>query len=168
MEWFALKMNQDHSVIFEMPPKYCLLLAMVSSAWLLSHVWLFVTPWTVTHQAPLSLGSLQGRILEWVAMPSSRGFSKPRDRTQVSHIVGRFFTIWATGEAQEYWNGYPIPFPGYLPNPGIELGSAALQTALYQLRYQGIQFHYIYMSYFLYVFVCRLALRLLLYLGCFK
>ena len=35
----------------------------------------FVTPWTVAHQAPLSLGILQARILEWVAMPSSRGSS---------------------------------------------------------------------------------------------
>ena len=37
---------------------------------------------------------LQARILEWVAMPSSRGSSQPRDQTQVSHIVGGFFTIW--------------------------------------------------------------------------
>ena len=37
-----------------------------------------MTPWTVTHQAPLSLGILQARILEWVAMPSSRGSSQPR------------------------------------------------------------------------------------------
>ena len=41
---------------------------------------------------------LQARILEWVAMPSSRGSSRPRDWTQVSHIAGRFFTIWATRE----------------------------------------------------------------------
>ena len=34
-------------------------------------------------------------------MPSSRGFSQPRDRTQVSCILGRFFTIWATREALE-------------------------------------------------------------------
>ena len=33
----------------------------------------------------------QGRILEWVAFPFSRGSSQPRDRTQVSHIAGRFF-----------------------------------------------------------------------------
>ena len=39
---------------------------------------------------------LQTRILEWVAMPSSRGSSQPRDWTQVSHIEGRFSTIWAT------------------------------------------------------------------------
>ena len=34
---------------------------------------------------------LQARILEWVAMPSSRGSSQPRDQTLVSHIAGRFF-----------------------------------------------------------------------------
>ena len=38
-------------------------------------------------------GILQARILEWVAMPSSRESSKPRDRTLVSHIAGRFFAI---------------------------------------------------------------------------
>ena len=48
----------------------------------------------------LSMGILQARILEWVAMPSSRGFSLPRDRTQVSHTAGGFFTIWATRGAQ--------------------------------------------------------------------
>ena len=46
-----------------------------------SHVWLCVTPWTVAPQAPLSIGILQARILEWVAMPSSRGSSWPRDQT---------------------------------------------------------------------------------------
>ena len=38
-------------------------------------------------------GILQARILEWVTMPSSKGSSQPRDRTQVSHIAGRFFTV---------------------------------------------------------------------------
>ena len=64
-------------------------------------VWLFVTLWTITHQAPLSMGILQARILEWVAMPSSRGSSQARDQTQVSRIAGGFFTIWATREAQK-------------------------------------------------------------------
>ena len=41
-------------------------------------------------------GILQARILEWVAFPFSRGSSQPRDRTQLSHIAGGFFTIWAT------------------------------------------------------------------------
>ena len=37
-------------------------------------------------------GILQARILEWVAIPFSRGSSQPRDQTQVSHIAGGFFT----------------------------------------------------------------------------
>ena len=44
----------------------------------------------------------QARIPEWVAMPSSRGSSQPRDWTHVSWIAGGFFTIWATREA--LWN----------------------------------------------------------------
>ena len=44
--------------------------------------------------------SVHGRILKWVAIPFSRGFSRPRDQIQVSWITGRFFTIWAPGGAQ--------------------------------------------------------------------
>ena len=43
-------------------------------------------------------GILQARILEWVAIPFSRGSSWPRGWTWVSCIAGRFFTIWATRE----------------------------------------------------------------------
>ena len=53
-----------------------------------SHVWLFVTPWTVARQALLSME-----------------FSR-----------------------QEYWCGLPFPFPGDLPDPGIEPRSPALQA----------------------------------------
>ena len=49
-------------------------------------------------------GILQARILEWVAFPFSRGSSQPRNRTQVSHIAGGFFTSWATRESQECWS----------------------------------------------------------------
>ena len=103
----------------------------------------FTTPWTVACQAPLSVGILQTRILEWVAMPSSRVSSQSRDWIQLSHgtggffkseppekpkntgvdslallqgsswpwnqtrvscIAGRFFTSWATREAQDYYS----------------------------------------------------------------
>ena len=48
-------------------------------------------------------GILQARILEWVAFPFSGGPSQPRDQTQgLTHIVGGFFTSWATRESQEY------------------------------------------------------------------
>jgi len=52
-----------------------------------------VTPWTIASQVPLSLGILQAKILEWVAMPSSRGSSPPGDGTQVSCFAGRFFSL---------------------------------------------------------------------------
>ena len=45
-------------------------------------------------------GIFQARILEWVAISFSRRSSQPRDQTQVSCVVGRCFTIWATGEVQ--------------------------------------------------------------------
>ena len=41
-------------------------------------------------------GIFQARILEWVAIPFSRGFSQPRDQTHISHIAGRFFSALAT------------------------------------------------------------------------
>ena len=44
-------------------------------------------------------GILQARVLEWLAVPFSRGSSRPRDQTQVYHIARGFFTIWATREA---------------------------------------------------------------------
>ena len=44
-------------------------------------------------------GILQATLLEWVAMPSSRGSSWLMDWTQVSCIAGGFFTVWATREA---------------------------------------------------------------------
>ena len=47
-------------------------------------------------------GVLQARILKWVAIPSSRGSSQPKDWTQVSCIKGRFFTIWATRESSSH------------------------------------------------------------------
>ena len=53
-------------------------------------------------------GILQARILEWVAMPSSRGSSLPRDRTlslMSPERAGRFFTVSATWEVQMNWVG---------------------------------------------------------------
>ena len=59
-------------------------------------------------------GISQAILLEWLAVPFSRESSRPRDRTQVSYIEGRFFTIWATRGAQLRltellgWNTDPI------------------------------------------------------------
>ena len=73
-----------------------------------SCVRVFTTPWAIALQAPLSTGILQARILEWVAMPSSRGSSQPRDRTWVFSATHKFFTIWATREANGLYTA-PVP-----------------------------------------------------------
>ena len=51
-------------------------------------------------------GIFQARILEWIAFPFSRGSSQPSVQTQVSHIVGRFFTSWTTREAHKQSSVY--------------------------------------------------------------
>ena len=64
-----------------------------------SHVHLFATLWTIVHQAPLSMEILQARILEWVALPSSRESSHPGIETRSPAspaLAGRFFTISTT------------------------------------------------------------------------
>ena len=86
-----------------MPQFIC---SMHKHACMLSHfsrVQLFVTLWTIACQAPLFMGFSPAKILELVAMPSSRGSSQPRDRTNVSSVLctGRkVFTTSATWETQ--------------------------------------------------------------------
>ena len=57
-----------------------------------------MTPWTVPYTGSSIHGIFQARVLEWVATSFSRGSSRSRDQTQVSCIVGRCFTIWASRE----------------------------------------------------------------------
>ena len=70
-------------------------------------------------------GILQARVLEWVAVSFSRRSSQPRDRTWVSRIAGRHFTIWAKLMGQTHvfcvagrffttsttWEALPSPLP---------------------------------------------------------
>ena len=74
--------------------------------WKWSHVRLFATLWTVAHQAPPSMGFSRQDYWSGVPFPSPGESSWPKDRTQVSHIAGRRFNLWATREA---------PWPGIKP-----------------------------------------------------
>ena len=117
----------------------------------LSSVWLFVTPWTVAHQAPLSMGILQARILEWVAMPFSSRPLQPRDPSQVSHFASRFFTIWATRKAQWLPQGtsrwrYIISIPIIL-QPNIWIVQSGWQVFIFKyLKIKYLSVHLIIMS----------------------
>ena len=63
---------------------------------------------------------LQAKILEWIAIPFSRGSSLPKDQTLISCIADRFFTIWATREAQSTEN-HPPYGKDTLPRPQQDL-----------------------------------------------
>ena len=88
----------------------------------LSCVWLFVIPWTVQSMefSRPNTGVGSHSLLQQI--------SQPRDQTYISYIAGRFFTSWATREAQKYWSGQPIPSPADLLDPEIKLGSPALRA----------------------------------------
>ena len=66
----------------------------------LHHAWCFGDTKDCSPPGSPVHGILQTRILEWVGIPFSRGSSRPRDWTQVFHLVGRFFTIWTSRKAQ--------------------------------------------------------------------
>ena len=67
---------------------------------LLSWVRLFCNPMGCSASGSSVSGILQARILEWVAMPFSRGSSPPRDHTHISCIPGRFSTAEPPGKSK--------------------------------------------------------------------
>ena len=111
---WAYTCTQTKHTVSNQLPGFDIMCCVLCCAWSLSQVRLFATLRALNCQAPLSMGLLQARILEWVAMSSSRGSSQLRDWIQACHIAGGFFTIWASREAQEYESGYPIPSLGDL------------------------------------------------------
>ena len=70
------------------------------------------------------MGILQARILEWVAMPSSRGSSQPRSPT----LEADSLQSEPPGKPKNTGVGSLTLLQGNLPNSGIKLGSPALQA----------------------------------------
>ena len=60
-------------------------------------------PMACSLPSPSVHGILQARMLEWVAIPFSRGSSQPRDQTQVSLTAGGFLTLWASSSWHRTW-----------------------------------------------------------------
>ena len=83
---------------------------------MLSHVWLFCNPMDCSPPGSTVHGVLLARILEWVAVPFSRGSSQPRDWVHISCVcwIGRQIPYhWATREAPDHYTllykwDYPI------------------------------------------------------------
>ena len=66
----------------------------------------YATQWTVACQAPLSMGILQARILEWVSMASSKGSSQPKDWTRLLSLLH-----WQAGSLPLAPPGKPMENP---------------------------------------------------------
>ena len=92
-----------------------------SSDKLLHHIWLFATLWTGAHQAPLSMGILQARTLDLVAIHFSKGSSWPRVWTQVSCIAGRFFPAESPGKPKNTGVSCHALLQGIFPTQGLNL-----------------------------------------------
>ena len=120
-------------------------------ACMLSRVGLFMIPWIVAHQAPRSMWMSQLRILESVAISSSRGSSWPRDRTWVS-CIGRWVfyhcTAWETQSKTSFWNfshltGNSLNSAVHALNPNciisgrLSRGSSPLLLRIIQLMVSG-------------------------------
>ena len=88
-------------------------------------------------------GIFQARVLEWVAISFSRGSAQPRDRTQVSRIVGRRFTIWATRDG----NGNSLQYSS-LENP--------MDGGAWQATYHGVTKSWIQQNDFTFTFTFNL------------
>ena len=85
----------------------------------LSHVWLFVTPWTIAHQASVSITISQSfKLCESVKVKSLSRiwfFVTPWTVAYQAPLSMRF-------SRQEYWSGLPFPSPGDLPTQGLNPG----------------------------------------------
>ena len=91
----------------------------------------FATPWTVVCQAPLSMRILQARILEWVAMPFSRGSLQPRDGTQVSTLQAHSLLAEVPGKLKNTGVGglyllqgiFPTQESNWVSSPALQVDS---------------------------------------------
>ena len=93
-------------------------------------------------------GIFQARVLEWIVISFSRGSSWPKNRTQVSRIAGRCFTVWATREAklnkqgdniQPWYTPFPIWNQSAVPYPVLTVASwPAYRFLRRQVRLSGI------------------------------
>ena len=90
-------------------------------------------------------GILQSRILEWVAMSSSRGSSQPKDQTQVSCIAGRFFTTEPPGKPRPTPRMALFSFWKFLPVCSIDASdSTCLKLMAYFCPFSFLDHGYAY------------------------
>ena len=86
------------------------------------------------------LGDSPARIVEWVAMSSSRESSQSRDQTQVSRTAGEFFTDWAPGKPKNTGVSSLSLLQGSFLTQELNRGLLHRRRILYYLSHQGSPF----------------------------
>ena len=102
----------------------------------LSRIRLFAIPWTVARQAPLSMEIQQARILEWVAMPSSRGFPDPGMEPRSPTLQADCLLSEPPGKPKNTGVGSLSLLQGNFPAQELNQGLLHCRQLLYQLSYQ--------------------------------
>ena len=101
---------------------------------MLSHLRIFVTPWTVARQVSMSTGILQARILEWVAMPSS---FQPRIKLRSVTLQADSLPTEPQGKPKNMGMGSLSLLQRNFPTQGLNQSLLHCRQILYQLSYQG-------------------------------
>ena len=125
--------------------------------YLLSHVQLFCNPMDCSLPGSSICGIFQARVLEWVAISFSRGPSWPRDQTQVSRIVDRGFTVWATREVRISCKYTYIPsLLNPPPTPTSYASRSSQSTQLSSLCYHSfpLAICFTHCSVYMYIYQC--------------
>ena len=104
---------------------------------LLSCVRLFATPWTAARQAPLSMGILQARILQWVVISLSRGSSNPRIESRSPAVQVDSLPSEPRGKPKNTGVGSLSLIQGIFPTQESNWGLLHCRWILYQLSHQG-------------------------------
>ena len=92
-------------------------------AQLLSHVQLFTTPWTVAHQAPLSIGFSRQAYRTRLPFPTPGDLSDPGIKPESPALAGRFFTTEPPGKPKPPWMTKINSRGLYLHRPGQVISS---------------------------------------------
>ena len=95
LEWVAISFSRGSSWLRDWTCVSCIF-PTLSSVQLLSCVQLFATPWTVSHQAPLSVGFSRQEYWNGKPFPSPGNLPNPGIEPESPALVSGFFTVWAT------------------------------------------------------------------------
>ena len=108
----------------------------ISCACLAACVQHFATLWTASFQAPLSIGILQARMLEWVAMPSSRGSPQPRVEPRSPTVQEDSLPSQPPGKPKNIGVGSLSLLQAIFPTQELNQGLLHCRRIFYQLSYE--------------------------------